>query len=116
MIKYDIQYLINKSRMVGNLDALQHGSRVIGNKSHWSWKPSEVLGRHKLYRHIDIPIHNNSQFNHNVVTPVGTVEVKRDFTGKHDLSVPECPSFYDRNNLSQSAKRKRAKMSQFARS
>jgi len=112
---YDLTYLKHKSRMIGNLAALQQGnSGVRQDDTHWSWKQSEVLGRHKLYRHINVPHSGTASTDY--FLPTGSLKHGKEATVKHcnrDESATNRPSFYDRNNLSQSAKRKRASLAQF---
>ena len=118
---YNLDYLRRAGRCIGNLARLQRENaeplpklgetatpKLRQSVPHWSWKQSEVCGRHKLYRHINVPLKNGITFT-DCHLGCGTVNTVRNVTGKHDTSCANHNDFYSRNNLT--ASQKRAKMS-----
>lgn len=127
---YGLEHLKRAARCIGNLDALQrscHAERkpdgltpqpkVVKWNGHWSWKASEVCGRHRLYRHINVPVHSGFQSAGHQGATVGSVQSRHEQTHAHITrrSEPDCRSFYERNAISTKAKRKRASLTHFQR-
>ena len=92
-----------------------YGYVSLKSPDRWEWKHSNMSNKHLMYRHLNVPIQNNSQYQHEINLPIGSIKTVKNVVGKADEGATVCPSFYDRNNLSQSAKRKRDRMSRSSR-
>ena len=99
MRNFQLRNKLKASPLRGIMDTGRtFGYVPLKQKFHWSYKFSEVLNKHKLYRHQNVP-HNGTP-DASYFLPLGIIRRVGEATGKHvlkDDSPKPTSNFYARN-------------------